>query len=272
MKPITITDDGFSEVGFTELHFQRLTMECGGSAANSTIFSNPTFEDDEFTMSEDNDYGDNGEGEENKTDNDNGNPDEKKNDSAGQQVDNLKNDVNATKNHAIGTVKSAFHSAKDGMKILASSAKQGAIMAKSLGHKAANFANSSFAVLDNAKTSVVQHNTNRIVNQAMHNPNELLDDTVTFIGKAGKGAGMAALSVACLPAGIAAFALNAKAQKKDKEKAVEKLRNAITRIDNALNEGGSDLSPDAKADLMITRRQCEQGLMKLKYGLDMYGK
>ena len=109
----------------------------------------------------------------------------------------------------------------------------------------------------------------KLIAQAADAPSSLGTQVKNLAIKAGKGAGFAALSVACLPAAAAALVANKSIKNTDKKRAAEDLQRQIILLDTKLQD--SDNGADLKADLLIAKRQAEAALNKIKYGLDMRG-
>jgi len=141
--------------------------------------------------------------------------------------------------------------------------------AASLAAKATDFTKSSFAKINAIPANRREMVSAKMVAQAADTPKTLGDQAKNFIAKAGKGAGFAALTVACLPAGAAALVANSKIKATDKKRALEDLQRQAIIIDEKINAGVDD--PDTKADLLIAKRSVETAINKLKYGIDLRG-
>lgn len=141
--------------------------------------------------------------------------------------------------------------------------------AAALANKAGDFTKASFAKINAIPENRRELVAAKMVAQAADEPMTLGQQVKNFIGKAGKAAGFAGLTVACLPAGAAALVANKTIKANDKKRALEDLQRQAIIIDEKLNAGSDD--PDTKADLLIAKRQVETAINKLKYGIDLRG-
>ena len=249
-----ITSHGYSASSDTE--YRLLKLESGlvrneSSEANSSIFAQGPSDTLESIMALE---GDTDSNIDTKEDEENG----QKNNADDNKENGKKNDTDPK------SVKENYKNFIDNPNVV-----NGVKTAQALAIKASDFTKSSFAKINAIPEKQRAIASAKLISQAADAPMTLGSQVKNLAVKAGKGAGFAALTVACLPAAAAALVANHHIKNTDKKRAAEDLQRQIIILDQKLQD--SDIDADLKADLLIAKRQAEAALNKIKYGLDMRG-
>lgn len=143
--------------------------------------------------------------------------------------------------------------------------------AQALAFKAKDFAKSSFAKINAIPEKRQNEAVAKLISNGEDDPKTIGDNLKDFLAKAGKGAGFAALTVACLPAAATALIANKKMKQTDKKRAAEELQHEIIRLDAKLQDAERDGDTDLQADLLIAKKSASNAYNKIKYNLDARG-
>lgn len=232
LNKVTIESTGFSSTSDAEYKLKKLRLSLeNGSVSNSTVFAM-----NDTANFEDTD--------------DKPNPENNKNE---QEKDEK-------------SIKENYKNFIDSPTVV-----NGVKTAQALAYKAKDFTKSSFAKInaipENRRAAV----TAKMISDGADDPKSLADQLKSFLGKAGKGVGFAALTVACLPAAAGALVANDKIGKNDKKRAAEEIQREIIRLDSKLKEAESSGDADLQADLLIAKKAAENSYNKIKYNLDTRG-
>jgi hypothetical protein len=140
-------------------------------------------------------------------------------------------------------------------------------IAKATSSKVADFTKSSVAKINTYPEASTKKMIAQKIEDAKDNPKTIGTSLKEGLAGAGKGAIAAGLAITSLPLLAAAIAANRIVSVQDKRRATEEIEHELIRIDQRIAKADSENDYDAKADLLIAKRETQKAFAKLKWGI-----